>query len=47
MLEISKSDFYKVGEQGVRKILTPEDKKIDIIEDGTKILIKSIPFLIN
>ncbi len=32
MLEINKSDFYKVGEQGVRKILTPEDKKIDIIE---------------
>ncbi len=38
MLEISKSDFYKVGEQGVRKILTPEDKKIDIIEFDDKTL---------
>ena len=38
MLEISKSDFYKVGEQGVRKILTPEDKKIDIIEFSDKTL---------
>ena len=38
MLEINKSDFYKVGEQGVRKILTPEDKKIDIIEFDDKTL---------
>ena len=43
MLEINKSDFYKVGEQGVRKILTPEDKKIDIIEfeDKTFCYVKS------
>ena len=43
MLEIDKSDFYKVGEQGVRKILTPEDKKIDIIEfeDKTLCYVKS------
>lgn len=38
MLEINKSVFYKVGEQGVRKILTPEDKKIDIIEFDDKTL---------
>ena len=43
MLEIKNSDFYKVGEQGVRKILTPEDKKIDIIEftDKTLCYVKS------
>lgn len=43
MLEINKSDFYKAGEQGVRKILTPEDKKIDIIEftDKTLCYVKS------
>ncbi len=43
MLSIEKSDLYKVGEQGVRKILTPEDKKIDIIEfeDKTLCYVKS------
>ena len=29
MKEISKSDFFEMGKDGVRKILTPDDKKID------------------
>ena len=32
MTEIQKSDFFTVGHDGVRRILTPDDKKIDIIE---------------
>ncbi|MCQ2450306.1 MAG: HAD family hydrolase, partial [Clostridia bacterium] len=32
MKEIQKSDFFEVGSEGVRKILTPDDKKIDIVE---------------
>lgn len=36
MNEILKSDFFETGRDGVRKILTPNDKKIDIIEFGDK-----------
>ena len=32
MTEIKKSDFFESGKDGVKKILTPDDKKIDIIE---------------
>ena len=32
MTEIKKSDFFETGKEGVRKILTPDDKKIDIVE---------------
>lgn len=32
MNEIRKSDFFETGKDGVKKILTPDDKKIDIIE---------------
>ena len=32
MNEILKSDFFEVGKDGVKKIYTPEDKKIDIVE---------------
>ena len=28
MIEIKKSDFFEAGKEGVRKILTPDDKKI-------------------
>lgn len=38
MLEISKSDFFETGKDGVKKILTPDDKKIDIIEFDDKTL---------
>ena len=36
MNEITKSDFFETGKDGVRKILTPDDKKIDIIEFDDK-----------
>lgn len=36
MTEIKKSDFFEVGRDGVKKILTPDDKKIDIIEFDDK-----------
>lgn len=36
MNEIQKSDYFKVGENGVKKIYTPNDKKIDIIEFDDK-----------
>lgn len=36
MNEIQKSDFFETGKDGVKKILTPEDKKIDIIEFDDK-----------
>lgn len=36
MNEIIKNDFFEVGTQGVRKILTPDDKKIDIVEFDDK-----------
>ncbi len=36
MNEILRSDFYEVGKDGVRKILTPDDKKIDIVEFDDK-----------
>ena len=36
MNEIRKSDFFETGKDGVRKILTPDDKKIDIIEFDDK-----------
>lgn len=32
MNEITKSDFFETGKDGVRKILTPDDRKIDIVE---------------
>lgn len=36
MNEIQKSDIFETGKDGVRKILTPDDKKIDIIEFDDK-----------
>lgn len=36
MNEIIKSDFFETGKQGVKRILTPDDKKIDIIEFDDK-----------
>ncbi len=36
MNEILKSDFFETGKDGVLRILTPNDKKIDIIEFGDK-----------
>ena len=32
MNEITRSDFFEVGKDGVKKILTPDDKKIDIVK---------------
>ena len=32
MTEIKKSDFFEVGKDGVKRIITPDDKKIDIVE---------------
>ena len=32
MTEIQKSDFFETGKDGVKRILTPDDKKIDIVE---------------
>lgn len=36
MLEIKKSDFFESGKDGVKRILTPDDKKTDIIDFGDK-----------
>lgn len=36
MIEITKNDFFETGRDGVRKILTPDDKKIDIVEFDDK-----------
>jgi len=36
MNEILKSDMFEVGKDGVKKILTPDDKKIDIVEFDDK-----------
>ena len=36
MNEILKSDFFEVGKEGVKKIWTPDDKKIDIVEFDDK-----------
>ena len=36
MNEIRKSEFFETGKDGVRKILTPDDKKIDIVEFDDK-----------
>ena len=36
MKEILKSDFFEKGKDGVRRILTPDDKKVDIIEFDDK-----------
>lgn len=36
MIEIQKSDFFQVGKDGVNKIWTPDDKKIDIVEFDDK-----------
>lgn len=36
MKEIEKNEFFKVGRDGVRRILTPYDKKIDIVEFDDK-----------
>ena len=43
MNEIRKNEFFETGKDGVRKILTPDDKKIDIVEfDDKKLcLVKS------
>ena len=43
MNEIKRNEFFETGKDGVRKILTPDDKKIDIIEfDDKKLcLVKS------
>ncbi|MBO5177764.1 MAG: HAD family phosphatase [Lachnospiraceae bacterium] len=38
MIEITKSDLFEKGKGGVRKILTPQDKKIDIVEFDDKTL---------
>lgn len=38
MTEIQKNDFFETGKDGVKKILTPSDKKIDIIEFDDKTL---------
>ena len=38
MIEIQKSDLFETGKDGVRRILTPDDKKIDIIEYDDKTL---------
>ena len=32
MNEILKSDYFEKGKDGVKRILTPDDKKIDIVE---------------
>lgn len=32
MLEVLENDFFKVGKDGVKKILTPDDRKVDIVE---------------
>lgn len=36
MNEILKSDYFEKGKDGVKKILTPDDKKIDIVEFDDK-----------
>lgn len=36
MKEIAKNDFFEVGKQGVKRIITPDDKKIDIVEFDDK-----------
>ena len=36
MIEIQKSDFFQVGKDGVNKIWTPDDKKINIVEFDDK-----------
>ncbi len=43
MNEIKRNEFFETGKDGVREILTPDDKKIDIIEfDDKKLcLVKS------
>lgn len=38
MTEINNSDFFETGKEGVKKILTPDDKKINIIEFDDKTL---------
>lgn len=36
MIEIQKSDFFEARKDGVKKILTPDDRKIDIVEFDDK-----------
>jgi len=36
MIEIEKNEFFEKGKDGVKKILTPNDKKIDIVEFDDK-----------
>ena len=36
MNDIQKSDFFEVGKNDVKCILTPDDKKIDIVEFDDK-----------
>ena len=43
MIELKKTEFFETGKDGVKKILTPDDRKIDIIEfeDKTLCYVKS------
>lgn len=36
MIELQKSEFFETGKDGVKRILTPDDRKIDIIEFDDK-----------
>ena len=36
MIELKKTEFFETGKDGVKKILTPDDRKIDIIEFDDK-----------
>ena len=36
MNEIAKNEFFETGKDGVRKILTPDDQKVDIVEFDDK-----------
>ena len=38
MIELKKTEFFETGKDGVKKILTPDDRKIDIIEFDDKTL---------
>ena len=38
MIELNKTEFFETGKDGVKKIVTPADRKIDIIEFDDKTL---------
>mgnify|MGYP002514601758 CR=1 FL=1 len=42
MIELKKTEFFETGKDGVKKILTPDDRKIDIIEFDDKIIEEAI-----